>query len=221
MSLIRRDKERASWFYANANSGYVVGDLSKVLEDSVNKILPAGYELKFAGLSEMMKEGAADFGEVFLLAIIMTYLVIAAIMESWSRPFLVLFTIPLGFLGMFTAIWLAGFSLSMLGMLGGVMMIGIVVNNAILLMDECATLIREGKSTHQAMLEASRNKFRPIVMTSIAAVIGMMPMAFGTGMGAELRSSCGVALVGGLVFSSILTVYLIPALYFKFVKDKK
>ncbi|MBO4715231.1 MAG: efflux RND transporter permease subunit [Verrucomicrobia bacterium] len=221
VSLIRRDKERASWFYANANSGYVVGDLSRVLEESVNPILPAGYELKFAGLSEMMKEGAADFGEVFLLAIIMTYLVIAAIMESWTRPFLVLFTIPLGFLGMFTAIWLAGLSLSMLGMLGGVMMIGIVVNNAILLMDECATLTQNGMSKHQAMLEASRNKFRPIVMTSIAAVIGMMPMAFGTGTGAELRSSCGVALVGGLVFSSILTVYLIPALYFKFVKDKK
>jgi HAE1 family hydrophobic/amphiphilic exporter-1 len=100
------------------------------------------------------------------------------------------------------------------------MMIGIVVNNAILIMDECAMLSDNGMSKHQAMITATKNKFRPIVMTSIAAIVGMLPMAFGTGLGSEVRASCGIGVVGGLCFASILTLYLIPAMYFKFTKDK-
>lgn len=175
--------------------------------------------LGFTGSAEWMADGVADFIEVFIIAIILTYLLIAAIMESWTRPFLIMFTVPLGFIGMFLAIYLAGSSLSMVGMLGGVMMIGIVVNNAILIMDECAVLVRKGVTTHQAMLNAVKSKFRPIVMTSIASVAGILPMAFGTGLGSEIRSSCGIGVVGGLTLSTILTLYLIPALYFKFIQD--
>ena len=141
-------------------------------------------------------------------------------MESWVRPFLILFTIPLGFVGMFAIMWITGTSLSMVGMLGAVMMIGIVVNNAILIMDETAALSAQGLSAHDAMLQAAKAKFRPIAMTSIASVCGMLPMAFGTGLGSELRSSCGVGVVGGLIYSAVMTLYLIPALYFAFVKDK-
>ena len=131
-----------------------------------------------------------------------------------------MFTVPLGFLGMYLTLYFAGMSMSMMGLLGGVMMIGIVVNNAILIMDDCAIRVDNGMLPHQAMKLAAAEKFRPIVMTSIASVAGMLPMAFGTGLGSELRSSCGMGVVGGLTFASILTLYVIPAMYFVFVKDK-
>ena len=165
-----------------------------------------------SGSVERMHETNKEFMQVMLLAAILTYLLIAAIMESWTRPFLIMFTVPLGFLGMYLTLWGFGMSMSMMGLLGGVMMIGIVVNNAILILDECSILQKTGLSTHQAMLEATESKFRPIVMTSIASVAGMLPMAFGTGLGSELRSSCGIGVVGGLFFASLLTLYVIPAL---------
>lgn len=218
-SVIRQDKERTAWLYANPAPGYVSGDLLNLLRKKLEPQLPPGYRLVFAGTAEMMDEGISDFIEVFLLAVILTYLLIAAIMESWTKPFLILFTVPLGFIGLFLMLFLTRTSLSMVGMLGGVMMLGIVVNNAILIMDECAFLVRGGMTTHKAMLQAAKSKFRPVVMTSIASVAGMLPMAFGTGLGSEIRASCGIGVVGGLTFSAILTLYLIPALYFNFVHD--
>ncbi len=219
VSVIRKDKERTAWIYANPAPGSSLSRLMELLDRRLAPELPPGYRVVHSGISEMMREGILDFAEVFFLALALTYLLIAAIMESWGRPFLILFTVPLGFVGLFLALWLSGTSLSMVGMLGGIMMLGIVVNNAILMMDECAARTRAGEPTHAAMLHAAQAKFRPVLMTSIAAVAGMLPMAFGTGLGSELRASCGIGVVGGLTLSAVLTLYLIPALYFKFVRD--
>jgi len=218
--MMRQDKQRSVWLFANSSNGASIGDVVKVIKEKLVPQLPRGYNLAFYGEAEMMQSGANDFITVFLIAIMMTYLLIAAIMESWGRPFLVLFTIPLGFVGLMLASWAMNKPLSMITLLGGVMMIGIVVNNAILIMDEVAVLTRNGMLPHDAMPTATKNKFRAIVMISIASVVGMLPMAFGTGVGSELRSSCGVGVVGGLTLSAILTLYLIPALYFVFVKNK-
>ena len=215
----RYDKVRTMWLYANTAPGLALGTVSKTIGNMALQALPPGYGVRMSGSVELMNETAREFIQVIILATILTYLLIAAIMESWTRPFLIMFTVPLGFLGMYATLWVARMSMSMMGLLGGVMMIGIVVNNAILIMDECAALVKSGVTTHKAMLQATQAKFRPIVMTSIASVAGMLPMAFGSGLGSELRSSCGMGVVGGLTIASLLTLYVIPALYFIFVHD--
>ena len=220
ISLMRQDKERSAWIYANSAQGHSMDDLMRILRNELAPKLPQGYQLVFTGQAEMMNEGAIDFVMVLITAVFLTFLVIAAIMESLSRPLLVMFTIPLGFVGFFAMLYFTGTLLSMVGMLGAIMMIGIVVNNAILIMDETSTLNAAGMKLHDAMLQASQNKFRPIIMTSIASVIGMLPMAFGRGTGFEIRSSCGIGVVGGLLFAMFLTLYFIPAMFYVCHKNR-
>ena len=217
----RYDKVRTMWLYANTAPGAALGTVSEAIGKLAQESLPPGYGVRMSGNVELMNETAREFMQVIVLATILTYLLIAAIMESWTRPFLIMFTVPLGFLGMYATLWAAGMSMSMMGLLGGVMMIGIVVNNAILIMDDLAAQKAAGLPPREAMLAAVGNKFRPILMTSIAAVLGIVPMAFGAGIGSETRASCGIAVIGGLVSSTILALYVIPALYILFCRKPK
>ncbi len=214
LSIRRQDKERCAWIYANPAKGESLGALMNVLKEKLEPQLPTGYKLAFFGQAELLSDGVREFKEAFLIATILIYLVIAAILESWTKPFLILFTIPLGFVGLFVILDITHTPFSIVGMLGAIMMIGIVVNNAILLMDETNVQMKRNISPGEAMLLACRRKFRAILMTSLTSIIGILPMAFGTGLGSEIRSSCGIGVVGGLLFSTGLTLYLIPAIFF-------
>jgi len=214
VQIIRSEKQRVVRLYADLASGAGLGNAVSQLRGSVEKILPAGYRLTFTGMSEKMAEAFGEFGNVTLIAILLTYLLLAAILESWTQPLMIMMTVPFSYLGMFAILWITRQQLSILGLLGGVMLIGVVVNNAILMMDEVNVLRRElGMHKREAMLKASVHKFRPIFMTSMAAVLGMLPMAVGRGLGSEIRASIGVGSVGGMIVSSILSLYFIPLFY--------
>ncbi len=221
IQIARAEKKRNINFYANPAPGAALSDAVTFLQQNVPKILPGGYNMRFTGRVEKMQEAQMDFLEAIITAAILTYLLIAAVLESWVQPIIILLTLPLALAGMFGALFVTGNTLSMMGLLGAVMLIGIVVNNAILIMDQVIILRALGVSPREAMLTAAKDKFRPIVMTSIAAIIGIAPMAFGSGLGSEIRSSCGITVIGGLISSTILALYVIPLVYIQFVRDKK
>ena len=125
ISMFRQDKQRGARIYCNSSKGGTMGDIINLLNAKFKDQLPQGYTLHYAGTMEMMGDATQDFKDTFIIAIVLTYLLIAALMESWTRPFLILFTIPLGFVGMFTIMWITGTSLSMVGMLGAVIMTGL------------------------------------------------------------------------------------------------
>ena len=170
---------------------------------------------------ERMDEANAAFGEAGLVAIILVTLTLAAILESFKQPWLILVTIPLALIGVMWALALTGNSLSMFVLMGIVMMMGIVVNNAILIMDQFNVHVAEGIPRHKAMITAACERFRPIAMITFAAVLGMLPLAVSRGIGAEMRNGVGIASVGGILVSGVLTLVVMPVLYDLFTRKGK
>ena len=211
--IVRYDKLRTIVLYANAAKGYGMGTALDHQAKVIAKHLPAGYTTSVGGMAEKMEETFTEFSSVIVIAIVLTYLLLCALMESWTQPFIILLTVPFSYLGLYIALWLAGSSLSMFGLLAGIMLVGVVVNAAILLIDEVNTLRRHGTTKAVALMRAAKSKFRPILMTCVAALFGMLPMAFGSGLGSELRASIGIGSVGGIILSSIMALYFIPAVY--------
>jgi len=168
-----------------------------------------------------MKEAQVEFAEAGIVAIILVILTLAAILESFKQPWFILVTLSLALIGVFWALALTGERLSMFVLMGIVMMIGIVVNNAILIMDQLNVHVSEGIPRHKAMIAASCERFRPIVMITLAAVLGMLPLALGRGIGAEMRNGVGIASAGGILISGVLALIVIPILYDLFTRKSK
>jgi len=224
IQITRKDKRRISKLLANIESkkplGTAVDELSAAVDEKAG--LLAGYEYFFAGMTERMKEAQVEFGEAGLVAIVLVILTLAAILESFKQPWLILVTLPLALIGVFWALALTGENLSMFVLMSIVMMIGIVVNNAILIIDQFNIHVEEGIPRHKAMVTAASERFRPIVMITIAAVLGMLPLALGQGIGAEMRNGVGIAAVGGIAVSGVLTLVVMPILYDLFTrKDRR
>lgn len=212
VQIVRSMKRRAVTVYANNARGYGLGTTLGVLRAAAGKHLPPGYETTVGGTAEYMDETFGEFALVTSVAIILTYLLLAAIMESWTKPFVVLFTVPFAYLGMFAALWVTHTTFTVFGLLAGIMLVGVVVNAAILIVDERTMLLGRGIAPRAATLKASAAKFRPVLMSSAASLFGMLPMALGSGLGSELRAAIGIGSVGGILVSAIVSLYLIPAL---------
>jgi len=215
VQITRQDKRRVTKVFANLKPELALGNAVKQITQTIDSEVPfpPGYDYWFSGMYERMAEAVAAFGEAGLMAIILVILSLAAILESYKQPWLILVTVPLALIGVMWALAMTGQSMSIFVLMGMVMMVGIVVNNAILIVDGFNVHVREGVPRHKAMITASCEQFRPVVMITLAAVLGMLPLAVSKGIGAEMRVGVGIASVGGILISGILTLVVVPILY--------
>ncbi|MDQ5985311.1 MAG: AcrB/AcrD/AcrF family protein [Syntrophus sp. SKADARSKE-3] len=206
------DRQRAMIIYASLEKK-PMGQAMEELDGISAKILPPDYTARYKGQADIMKESFGFLMFALLLGVCMAYMVLAAQFESFIHPFTVLLSMPLSFVGAFGGLMLTGKTISIFSMIGLVLLMGLVKKNAILLVDYTNTLRERGMSRREAILEAGPVRLRPILMTTFAMILGMMPVAFGIGEGAETRSPMGVAVIGGLLTSLLLTLVVVPAAY--------
>lgn len=214
--IIHMDKVKAVEFTGYVAPGFPLGDVNSEIKKRIEQIrMPNGYEIAYSGETKEMEEMMKDLLRTLFLAIMLTYMLLAAILESFSQPLLIMMTVPLALIGVFAALLISGSTINIISMMAIIMLVGIVVNNAILLLDYANQKRREGNSVHDSLLEAGKQKLKPIVMSTLAIIIGMLPMALGMGSaGKEIRQPLGIVSIGGLIVSALLTLIIIPALYF-------
>jgi HAE1 family hydrophobic/amphiphilic exporter-1 len=212
--IMRVNKYRTVDISAELLPDYVQGPVLTAVMQAVAEVeLPQGYSIKQAGLSESMGDSTVSMAIVFLTAILLVYMLLAAILENIVQPLFILSTVPLSIIGVVAACLLTDMVLNNIAMIGIVMLVGIVVNNAILLLDYYNQLKKESLGVREALLKACPAKLKPILMSNIAIILGMIPMALGIGASlAEMRIPMGVIVIGGIVSSTIMTLWLIPAL---------
>ncbi|MFH1230520.1 MAG: efflux RND transporter permease subunit, partial [Planctomycetota bacterium] len=202
-----------------------LGDIAKDVEKEVSKIaLPEGVNIKIGGLFEEQQKSFRDLGFLLLLSIFLVYAVMASQFESLLHPFIILFSVPFGFSGVFIGLFLRGYPISMVSLLGLVLLVGVVVNNAIVLVDYINLLRRSkdkggyGMNLLEAVRDAGIRRLRPIMMTTLTTVFGLLPMAIQTGEGTESWRPLGTTILGGLLFSTMVTLVLVPVIYVFFNK---
>jgi HAE1 family hydrophobic/amphiphilic exporter-1 len=220
IQIPRVDKSRISKIFSDLSPTLSLGEAVEVLDEMIleNNLLPPGYTHNYSGAYEVMAEGQEEMGEAGLIAIVLVILTLAALLESFKQPFLILVTLPIGLIGVIWALVFTGHSMSIFVMMSVVMLVGIVVNNAILIVDRFNQLVDGGAGRHEAMIDAACDQFRPIIMITLAGILGMLPLALGTGIGAEMRNGIGIASVGGMLASGVLSLILVPILYDLFTR---
>ena len=212
-SVINRvDRQRATLVYASLEKKPLAQAMQE-LDDISGKILTPGYTARYKGAAETMKESFQFLLFALFLGIVMAYMVLAAQFESFIHPVIVLLSMPLSFIGAFAALLMAGKTISIFSLIGLILLMGLVKKNAILLVDFTNTLRARGMSRRDAILQAGPVRLRPILMTTLAMVFGMLPVALGLGEGAETRSPMGIAVIGGLLTSLFLTLVVVPSAY--------
>jgi multidrug efflux pump subunit AcrB len=191
-----------------------LGEIANDLEAAFARLqLPAGFSVKLAGQIQQQRETFQGMQFAIVLALLLVYMVMAAQFKSLIDPFIIMFSVPMGFPGVILILFLTNTTLSTASLMGIIMMFGIVVSNGVLLVDFTNVLRRRGTPLQNAVITAARTRLRPILMTSLATILGLLPMAIGLGTGGETNAPLARAVVGGLSVSTLLTVFLIPTLY--------
>jgi HAE1 family hydrophobic/amphiphilic exporter-1 len=172
-----------------------------------------GYRVVFSGEGEDMVESFGYMAEALLLAVIFVYLVLAAQFESFIDPFAIMLSLPLSIVGMAGMLFITGDTINIMSLIGLIMLMGLVTKNAILLVDYAKVLRARGMNRSEAVITAGRTRLRPIMMTTLAMIFGMLPLALALGAGAEMRAPMARAVIGGLITSTFLTLLVVPVVY--------
>ena len=212
-TLSRQDRVRAITITASLAPGYSLGEALDFLDRTAKEVLPQEARISYLGQSLEFRESSGALYVTFALALLVVFLVLAAQFESFIHPFVILLSTPLAVTGGLFALWFTGQTLNVFSQIGMVLLIGLMAKNGILVVEFANQLRDRGMSVRDAVLEASVVRLRPILMTSIATVLGAVPLAMATGAGAESRQALGVVIVGGITLSTIVTLYAVPALY--------
>ena len=204
---------RAVTVSANVGSGYTLGEALAHLESTARGVFPAETQYDYTGTSRDFKESSAGIGLIFALALAFIFLVLAAQFESFSDPLIILFSVPLSMAGALLALTLFGGTLNIYSQIGLVTLIGLITKHGILIVEFATVLLRQGHELRDAVIDASVQRLRPILMTTGAMVLGSLPLAIASGAGAESRQQIGLVIVGGLLVGTFFTLFVIPTLY--------
>ncbi|HLN53209.1 MAG TPA: efflux RND transporter permease subunit [Lentimicrobium sp.] len=211
--LYRYNRFASATFSANPSKGLTIGDGINEMDRIAAKVLDDTYSTALAGASQDFAESSSSLLFAFVLALVLIYLVLSAQFESFKDPLIIMFTVPLALAGAVLTLWYFGETLNIFSQIGIIMLIGLVTKNGILIVEFANQRKDLGLSKADAIRDASASRFRPILMTSLSTVLGALPIALALGAGSESRVSMGIAIIGGLTFSTILTLYVIPAMY--------
>jgi hydrophobic/amphiphilic exporter-1 (mainly G- bacteria), HAE1 family len=211
--ITRVDQVREADITANLLNRDLKSVVSDIQAQVVNINLPAGYTIEYTGANEDMMESFSSLGVAFILALLLVYAVMAIQYESFFNPFIIMFSVPTAFIGIVFGLFLTGRSFSVPAFIGIIMLVGIVVSNAIVMVDYLERLRRRGMEREAAIIEAGRVRLRPILMTAFATILAMLPLGLGLGEGAEMSSPLATVVIGGLLVSTLITLFLVPVVY--------
>ncbi len=213
-TIERENRQRIITVKGSVGDGIALGDMVPHVQKLIDEYdTPDGISLELGGTIEDQGEAFADLGVLFILIVILVYIVMATQFESLKYPFIIMFTIPFAFTGVFVALWLTNTPLSLIALIGAIMLVGIVTKNGIVMVDYMNLLIERGSDVFDAVIAGGKSRLRPVLMTSFTTVLGMVPMAVGGGEGSEIWKPMGISVIGGLTFSTILTLFFVPVLY--------
>ncbi|NLY88940.1 MAG: efflux RND transporter permease subunit [Firmicutes bacterium] len=214
VSINREDQQRVVTVTAGVAIGSDLGSVTREFQSIASSYpLPSRYSIEIGGEAQEMFEAFRDLALALLLAALFVYMTMAAQFESFVHPFTIMSTVPLAAIGTIWALFLTGHNLSVVSIIGLIMLVGIAVNNGIVLIDYINNLRRRGMKLNEAIVEAGTIRLRPILMTSLTTILALVPMSLGIGEGAELSASIGVTVIGGLITSTFLTLLVTPVIY--------
>lgn len=212
-ALYRYDRFVSATISASPSKGHTLGDGLEEMDRIAEKVLDDSFKTTLSGSSKDFVESSSSLLFAFILALIFIYLVLAAQFESFRDPLIIMFTVPLALIGALAMLKCYGQTMNIFSEIGIIMLIGLVTKNGILIVEFANQRKADGLSLYDAITESAVSRFRPILMTSFSTVLGTLPMALATGAGAESRVAMGIAVVGGLIFATLLTLFVIPAIY--------